>query len=146
MTEKIFKRLLLAVLVVVLPVGFQSAVGHETTTRRSYMTWFGMRLTPYQVEDEDLSLWIKNTVSHHPETEEWTQTALGVWWFPGKIGTPPGNWFYLHNMPDLYLKAQSEADKQKILEFARQIVEAKSPVEKSKVDSSWQHELVKLTQ
>ncbi|MES2595508.1 MAG: hypothetical protein V4662_09240 [Verrucomicrobiota bacterium] len=144
--EPILKRLFLAVLVVVLPLGFHSAVGHETTMRRNYVTWFGVRLTPYKVTDDDLSLWIKNTVGHHPATEEWTQTTLGVWWFPGVIGTPPGNWFYLHNMPDLYLKAKSEADKQKVMGFARQIVEAKSPMEKSKMYESWQDELVKLTQ
>ncbi|GEP45396.1 hypothetical protein [Brevifollis gellanilyticus] len=144
MTETILKRVLLAVLVVVLPLGFQSATSYETTAAREYVTWFGMRLTPYKVTENDLSLWLKNTVGHHPATDEWTQTTLGVWWFPGKIGTPPGNWLLGRHLHDCYVAARSDTERQKILGFARQLVEAKSPYEKSLVNERWNVALPEL--
>ena len=137
MKQTFIKRLLLAVLVLILPLGFQSATGYETTATRAYITWSGLRITPYKVSDNDLSLWIKNTVGHRPETEEWTQTTVGPWWFFCKIGTPPGNWLQGRTMHDSYVAATSEAERQKILGFARQLVAAKSPYEKSLVNELW---------
>lgn len=133
MTESTAKRLFLAVLVVILPLGFQSAMGHETTTIRTYVTWFGLRITPYKTLDTDLSLWIKDTVGHRPDIEEWTQTTLGLWWFPGKIGTAPGNWLYVRGEHPRYLAAASDDQRQQILDFVRRIVQARTSREKSEV-------------
>ncbi len=76
--------------------------------------------------------WIRNELGWQPELEEWSAINGGSFLVGYRIGTPPGNWFWLHNEHDRYLKA-SAAERTKITDYAREILIAKTSAEKSEI-------------
>ena len=76
-----------------------------------------------------MSDWIRNDLAFQPEFEDWSTMKGGPFLLSYRVGTPEGNWIFLHNLYDRYFQA-SDQERTKISQYAKRILNAKTWKEK----------------
>ena len=115
-----FKRLLLGIFIIGLPLGRHTEIDRQTMTLRHYFNWFGVRISHYSNEETGLSLWAQKSLGLK-SSGEWARITLGPFWMTGHVGTPPGNWFNLHQIYQCYLNAPDD-EKEEVIHIANKIL------------------------
>ncbi len=68
-----------------------------------------------------MSDWIRNDLAFQPKSEDWSAMTGGPFLLSYRVGTPEGNWIFLHNLYDRYFQV-SDQERTKSFQHAKRIL------------------------